>query len=292
MIPEVVGVLKDRRPARTRPVRLPKHCPVCRSDVVRVEGEAVARCSGGLYCTAQRKEALKHFASRRALDIDGLGSKLIEQLVDAKLVRSPGDLYRLTEESLVTLERMAEKSAKNLVNALEKSKETTLERFLYSLGIRDVGEATAVNLSRHFESLETLMAASQEQLESVPDVGPIVATHIRTFFNQEHNREVIADLLSQGLHWSPPKLRAARGASELENRTVVITGTLNHMTRDEASKRIRALGGKVTTSVSKKTDFLVAGESPGSKLRKAQELGVEILDEKDLDRLLRLDRGA
>jgi DNA ligase (NAD+) len=286
VIPEVVSVLKDRRPARTRPVRLPKRCPVCRSDVVRLEGEIVARCSGGLYCTAQRKEALRHVASRRALDIDGLGSKLIEQLVDAQLVRSPGDLYRLTQESLMALDRMGEKSAKNLLDALSRSKETSLERFLYALGIRDVGEATAVNLSQHFGSLDALMAASQEELEDVPDVGPIVATHIRTFFDQEHNREVIADLLDQGLRWPNPEKRSTLSASPLEKRTLVLTGTLSRMSRDEAKRLIQAAGGKVVGSVSKNTDFLVAGENPGSKLQKAQELGIDILDEDGLAQLL------
>jgi DNA ligase (NAD+) len=290
VIPEVVSVLRDRRPGKTRPVRLPKRCPVCQSDVVRIEGEAVARCSGGLYCTAQRKEALKHVASRRALDIEGLGSKLIEQLVDAHLVRSPGDLYRLTQESLIALDRMGEKSAKNLIDALARSKETNLERFLYALGIRDVGEATAVNLSQHFSSLEALMAASQEELEDVPDVGPIVATHIRAFFDQEHNREVIADLLDQGLRWPDPEKRPTLSKSPLEKRTLVLTGTLSRMTRDEAKRRIQAAGGKVVGSVSKNTDFLVAGENPGSKLKKAQGLGVDILDEDGLAKLLGRER--
>ncbi|MDJ0929168.1 MAG: NAD-dependent DNA ligase LigA [Gammaproteobacteria bacterium] len=286
VIPEVVSVVGERRPAKTKAVRLPRKCPVCRSDVLRVEGEAVARCTGGLVCAAQRKEALRHFASRRAMDIEGLGAKIIDQLVEQDLVATPADIYNLTVEQLAELDRMGEKSAGNLIEALRNSKETTLPKFLYALGIREVGEATASNLARHFASLESIEAASSEELQDAPDVGPVVAEHIRAFFEQRHNQEVIQKLRSAGVHW--PDLQKARAdqAGPLDGKTFVLTGTLDGMTRSEAKKRIEALGGKVTGSVSKKTDYLVCGRDPGSKLAKAETFRTEILDEPALVTLL------
>jgi DNA ligase (NAD+) len=287
VIPEIVSVVKERRPKNARKVSLPEHCPVCGSAVERPEGEAVARCSGGLICAAQRKEALRHFASRRAMDIDGLGEKIIEQLVEADKVESPDDLYRLGAEELAELERMGEKSAENLVAALEKSKETTLDRFLYALGIREVGEATATNLARHFGDLDALMDADQEALEAVPDVGPVVAVHIQAFFAEDRNREVIRALQKLGVTW--PKIEATGAVADsgpFAGKTVVLTGTLQSMTRDEAKDRVRGAGGKVTGSVSKKTDFVVAGENAGSKLEKAQSLGIEVIDEERFAELL------
>jgi DNA ligase (NAD+) len=287
VIPEIVSVVKERRPKNALKVSLPEHCPVCGSAVERPEGEAVARCSGGLICAAQRKEALRHFASRRAMDIDGLGEKIIEQLVEADKVESPDDLYRLSAEDLAALERMGEKSAENLVAALEKSKETTLDRFLYALGIREVGESTAANLARHFGDLDALMDADQEALQAVPDVGPVVTAHIHAFFAEERNREVIRALQDLGVGW--PKTDAAGAIADsgpFAGKTVVLTGTLESMTRDEAKDLIRAAGGKVTGSVSKKTDFVVVGENAGSKLDKAQSLGVEVIDEGRFTELL------
>ncbi len=283
VIPEVVGVVLDQRPPGAKPVGLPSHCPVCGSQVLRQEGEAVARCSGGLYCQAQRKESLRHFASRRAMDIEGLGAKLIDQLVDANLVMTPADLYRLDEEKLVGLERMGEKSARNLVAALARSKKTSLARFLFALGLREVGEVTAASLARHFGSLEPLMAATAEELEAVPDVGPVVALNVETFFRQPHNREVIQALLDQGVKW-PDTTPDTGEAGPLSGKVFVITGTLEGMTRDEAKQRIEALGGKITSSVSSKTDYLLCGKDPGSKLKKAQELGVTIIDKHSLSR--------
>ena len=279
VIPEVVSVIKSRRPNGTRKVKLPGKCPVCDSAVVREEGEAVARCTGGLYCSAQRVEALKHFVSRRAMDIDGLGAKLIEQLVNMGRIKTPADLYHLTKEELASLERMGEKSSQNLVDAIEQSKETTLARFLYSLGIREVGEATAAGVAAHFGGLDGIIGATEEELEMVPDVGPVVASRVRAFFDEEHNREVIARLRKAGVHWKETAPRATVKDGPLAGKVFVLTGTLSSMTRDEAKDRIQALGGKVTGSVSKKTDFVVYGEKAGSKLRKAQDLDVEMLDE-------------
>jgi len=287
VIPEVVKVIVDRRPKNAKVVELPAHCPVCGADVEREEGEAVARCTGGLFCPAQRKESLRHFASRRALDIDGLGSKIIDQLVERGMVQSPADLYALTEEQFASLERMGEKSAANLVASLERSKSTTLPRFLYALGIRDVGEATAAALAEHFGSLESLQEATEEEIQQTPDVGPVVAAHVRHFFDQEHNRDVIAALRAHGVHWPAMKRKRANGEGPLAGKTFVLTGTLDAMSRDEASERIAALGGKVSGSVSKKTSYVVVGAEPGSKLKKAQELGVEILDEQGFLALLR-----
>jgi len=287
VIPEIVSVVTDRRPKDARQVSLPEYCPVCGSAVERPEGEAVARCSGGLICAAQRKESLRHFASRRAMDIDGLGEKIVEQLVESGNVESPDDLYRLTADELAELERMGEKSAENLVAALESSKKTTLDRFLYALGIREVGEATAASLAQYFGDLDALMAADQAALEAIPDVGPVVASHIHAFFAEDRNRSVIQALQDLGITW--PKGKAAAAVSEtgpFAGKTVVITGTLQSMTRDEAKDRIRAAGGKVTGSVSKKTDFVVVGENAGSKLEKAEGLGIETIDEDRLKGLL------
>jgi DNA ligase (NAD+) len=279
VIPEIVKVIVDRRPASARIVELPGRCPVCGSDVEREEGEAVARCTGGLFCAAQRKEALRHFAARRALDIDGLGSKIIDQLVESGLVRSPADLYRLSVDDLANLERMGEKSATKLVDALNRSRQTTLARFLYGVGIRDVGEATAAALASHFGDLDSLQEASEEQIQEVPDVGPVVAAHVHTFFRQKHNREVIQALRERGVRWPAQKRKARAAEGAFSGQTFVITGTLDSMSRDEAADRIKALGGKVSGSVSKKTSCVVVGANAGSKLQKAQELGVQTLDE-------------
>ena len=286
VIPEVVKVIVDRRPASARIVELPAKCPVCGSDVEREEGEAVARCTGGLFCAAQRKESLRHFAGRRAMDIDGLGSKIIDQLVESELVHTPADLYALSVQQLTELERMGEKSAAKLVGALSDSKQTTLPRFLYALGIRDVGEATAAALAEHFCTLEALESATEEQIQEVPDVGPVVAGHVYHFFQQPENRKVIAELRAHGVQWPAIKPKQAKAEGALSGKTFVLTGTLNSMSRDEASDRIAALGGKVSGSVSKKTSYVVAGADPGSKLKKAQELGVEVLDEEALIALL------
>jgi DNA ligase (NAD+) len=285
VIPEVMKVITERRPAHTRPVQLPRHCPVCGSGVVKEEDEAVARCSGGLYCAAQRKESLRHFASRRAMDIEGLGAKLIDQLVDTGAVSSAADLYSLTAERLATLERMGEKSAANVVEALESSKKTTLARFLFALGIRDVGEATAATIAAHFVTLDDLMKASVEAIEEVPDVGPVTAEHIHAFFHEKHNRDVIKALRDSGVHW--PEIRPAKAARQpLAGKTFVLTGTLSKMDRSEAEEKIRALGGKASGSVSSKTDYVVAGSNPGSKLQKAEKLGVAVLGEEELLKLL------
>ncbi|WP_457675931.1 NAD-dependent DNA ligase LigA [Thiolapillus sp.] len=284
VIPEIVRVLPERRPADAREVVLPAHCPVCGSDIIKPEGEAVARCTGGLFCPAQRKEAIKHFASRRAMDIEGLGDKLVEQLVERELVHDPADLYSLDKEQLTGLERMGEKSAQNLLDALERSKETTLARFLYALGIREVGEATSQALARQFRSLEALEKATEEELQETPDVGPIVAAHIAAFFRQPHNREVIDKLLAAGIHW--PEVEAPPEEEQpLAGKTFVLTGTLSRP-RSEIKAELQALGAKVTGSVSKKTDYLVAGEAAGSKLARARELGITILDEAALQKLL------
>jgi DNA ligase (NAD+) len=252
---------------------------------VREEGEADYRCTGGIFCPAQRKEAILHFAHRRAVEVEGLGDKMVEQLVDANLVRNLTDLYRLGFSALVNLDRMADKSASKLLDAIERSKQTTLPRFIFGLGIRHVGEATAKALARHFGQLDAVMAASTEQLLEVADVGPVVAQSIRTFFDQAHNREVVEQLRALGLSW-PEGEPAARPVLVLSGKTLVITGTLPSLSRDEAKDRIEAAGGKVAGSVSKKTDYLVAGAEAGSKLAKAQELGVALLDEAQLLELL------
>ncbi|WP_018410659.1 NAD-dependent DNA ligase LigA [Methyloversatilis thermotolerans] len=284
VIPEVVSVLSDRRPADARAFSMPSHCPVCASDVVREEGEVDHRCTGGLYCSAQRKQALLHFAQRRAMDIEGLGEKLVDQLVEGGLIRTLPDLYRLGVLKLAELDRMAEKSAENLVVSLERSKRTTLGRFVFALGIRHVGEATAKDLARHLGSMDRIMDASVEELSQVPDVGPVVAASIHTFFAQAHNREVVEQLRACGIVWEEGEARVASGP--LVGRTVVLTGTLPTLTRDQAKDLLEAAGAKVAGSVSKKTDFVVAGTDAGSKLTKAQELGINILDESGLLSLL------
>ena len=278
VIPEVVSVLLDKRTQDAPQFTMPRTCPVCGSDAVREEGEADYRCTGGLFCGAQRKEAILHYAHRRAVEIEGLGDKLVEQLVDAGVVRTLPDLYRLGLTALAGLDRMADKSANNLLEALEKSKQTTLPRFLFGLGIRHVGEATAKELARHFGSLDAVMDATEEQLLEVSDVGPIVAQSIRTFFDQPHNREVVEQLRACGVTW-PEGQPAVRAPQPLSGKTFVITGTLPTLSRDGAKDRVEAAGGKVAGSVSKKTDFVVAGTDAGSKLTKAQELGVAIIDE-------------
>ncbi len=285
VIPKIVRVVPGSRQHNAPLVSLPAHCPVCGSDIVQVEGEAIARCSGGLYCPAQRKEAIKHFASRKAMDIDGLGDKLVEQLVDEKLIDHIHDLYHLKLDDLIKLERMAEKSAQNLLAAIEASKNTQLSRFIYALGIREVGEATAQALATYFTDLDKLMAADINELQKVPDVGPIVAAHIVSFFKQPHNIEVLQKLLAAGIHW--PKIEKPDEAElDLLGKTFVLTGTLSSMTRGDAKQKLQAKGAKVSGSVSKKTDYVVAGESPGSKVTKAEKLGVEILDESALMELL------
>ncbi|MDY6979531.1 MAG: NAD-dependent DNA ligase LigA [Pseudomonadota bacterium] len=278
VIPQVVSVVKSKREGKLKKYRLPKTCPVCGSQTVRHEGEAVTYCTGGLYCAAQRKQALKHFASRRALDIEGLGDKLVDQLVDEDYVHDPADLFALEKEQLVQLERMADKSAQNLIDALEKSRNTTLARFIYALGIHDVGEATARSLANHFGSLDALIHADKEALMAVPDIGPIVAESILTFFKQKHNQEVIEKLIQAGVTWKDIEVKPAEELP-LNGKTFVLTGALENMSRDEAKASLQALGAKVTGSVSKKTDYVVVGADPGSKADKAESLGVEILDE-------------
>ena len=284
VIPEIVQVVKERRPPDAKRIELPKQCPVCGSDVERPEGEAVARCVGGLFCAAQRKESIRHFASRRAMDIVGLGTKLIDQLVDRKIVRTPADIYDLTLEQLMELERMGEKSAQNVLKSIEKSKQTTLPRFLYALGIRDVGEATALALANHFGSIDEVMEADEERLQQVPDVGPVVAAHIRAFFQEPHNREVIARLREKGIVW--PAQERTSPELPLRGMTVVLTGTLSSMSRTEATERLTALGAIVRNSVSKATDFVVVGENPGSKVRKAEELNVRLVDQDEFLNML------
>ena len=308
VIPEVVGVMPPEgaglalgRPGgiavpghRTVYVpnfKMPKTCPVCGSDVVREKGEANHRCTGGLFCPAQRKEAILHFAARRAMDIEGLGDKLVDQLVDANVIRTLPDLYRLGLTSLIALERMAEKSAQNVLAALEKSKQTTLPRFLFGLGLRHVGEATAKDLARHFGTLDAIMDASVEQLLQVPDVGPVVAQSLHTFFQQPHNREVVEQLRACGVTW-PEGAPAERAPQVLAGKTVVLTGTLPTLSRDAAKDMLEAAGAKVAGSVSKKTSYVVAGEDAGSKLARAQELGVPVLDEAGMLALLQHAGGT
>ena len=285
VIPEVVGVVAGARPAYVPNFRMPRQCPVCGSAVVREKGEANHRCTGGLFCPAQRKEALLHFAARRAMDIEGLGDKLVDQLVDQGVIRTLPDLYRMGLTALIALDRMAEKSAQNVLAALEKSKRTTLPRFLFALGIRQVGEATAKDLARHFGSLDAIMDASVEQLLQVNDVGPVVAEAIHTFFAQPHNREVVEQLRACGVTWEEGA-PAERATLPLAGKTVVLTGTLPTLSRDAAKDMLEAAGAKVAGSVSKKTHYVVAGEEAGSKLAKAQELGVPVLDEAGMLALL------
>lgn len=282
VIPQVVSVVLDRRPTSARDIIFPSHCPVCNSEIERVEGEAVARCTGGLVCQAQRKEALKHFVSRKALDVDGLGVKVIEQLVDKEMVKTPADLFRLKAGQLTILERMGPKSAQNIVNALEKSKLTTLARFLYSLGIREVGEATAANLALHFETLDNISQATFDELLEVQDVGVVVASHITSFFEQDKNKKVIEELMELGVQWPSVVKPSEDSVQPLLGKVVVLTGSLSQLSRSDAKAALQALGAKVTGSVSKNTDILFAGEAAGSKLVKAQELGIEIRTEQDL----------
>lgn len=287
VIPQVVNVVLSERPEDTREILFPTHCPVCHSDVERVEGEVVTRCTGGLICGAQRKEALKHFVSRRALDVEGMGDKIIDQLVEKEYVHTPADLFRLSPGKLTGLDRMGPKSAQNVVNSLEKSKETTFARFLYALGIREVGEATAAGLAAHFATIEALEQASIDDLQKVPDVGIVVATHVRNFFAEESNREVIAQLCAEGVRWpAPVVVNAEEIDSPFAGKTVVLTGSLSLLSRDDAKARLVALGAKVAGSVSKKTDLVIAGEAAGSKLAKAQELGIAVIDEAEMLRLL------
>ncbi len=280
VIPEVIRVLPELRPRDARTVVLPSMCPACGSAVLQPEGEAVARCSGGLFCTAQVKEAIKHFSSRRAMDIDGLGSALVEQLVDQHLIRHVDDLYRLNKGRIAELERMGEKSAENLLRAIEVSRQTTLERFVYALGIREVGEATAASLVRHFGTLNNIMQASEEALQHAPEVGPVVAKHVAAFFAQPHNGEIIAHLVEAGIVW--PNVQPDTTNKRLHGNTYVITGTLSSFSRTEAKQKLEALGARVSASVSAKTTALIAGENPGSKLDRAQQLGVPVLSEADL----------
>ena len=286
VIPEIVGRIAEARPAYVPNFRMPRLCPVCGSAVQREKGGIDHRCSGGLFCAAQRKQAILHFAGRRAMDIEGLGDKLVDQLVDAGIVRTLPELYKLGVAKLAALERMADKSAANLVAALEKSKQTTLPRFLYALGIRHVGEATAKDLAAHFGALDRVMDAGEAQLLEVNDVGPVVARSIHTFFEQPHNREVVEQLRAAGIRWDEHEGAAASAPKPLAGLTVVLTGTLPTLTRDEAKEQLEAAGAKVAGSVSKKTSYVVAGEEAGSKLDKARELGVPVLDEAGLRALL------
>ncbi len=308
VIPEVAGVVLAKRPKGAKKVKLPKTCPVCGSEVVRPEGEAVARCSGGLFCAAQRKELIRHFAARRAMDIEGLGDKLIDQLVEKDMVETPADIYKLDMQTFADLERMGEKSAQNIVDAIEKSKTTTLARFLYALGIPDVGETTAADLARHFRDLDALEEAAvayekqrlkqaslepkdaekllkELDLRKMEGIGPVVAEQIGAFFNQPGNRKVIERLVKAGVHW-PAAPKAAAGSQRLAGKTLVLTGTLPSMTRDQAKDLILSHGGKVAGSVSKKTAYVVAGSEAGSKLSEAERLGVTVLDEAGLLKLL------
>jgi len=283
VIPEVVSVIKDRRQSTLAEFKMPNACPVCGSHIEKIEGEAVARCSGGLFCPAQRKQALIHFASRRAMNIEGLGDKLVDQLVDANIVRNPADLYKLGFMALVNLERMGEKSARNLIEAIEVSKGTTLARLIFALGIRHVGESTAKDLAKSFGSMHKLMDADRESLLSVRDVGPVVAESILSFMSESHNREVIEQLLAQGI---APAVDSVNKSNHLEGKTFVLTGTLPNLSRDEAKTLLEQAGAKVAGSVSIKTNYVVAGSDAGSKLEKALELGIQVLDEDGLKQLL------
>lgn len=285
VIPEVVKVIKEKRPAGAKPVESPDHCPVCGAEAVLEPGGTLLRCSGGLFCPAQRKGSIKHFASRRAMDIEGLGDKLIDQLLAKGLVSNVADLYDLTLEQIAALERMGRKSAQNLIDQLEKSKNTSLARFLYALGIREVGEVTAQILADHFGSLERIMTASEEELQQIPGIGPVVAKHIVAFFRQPHNVEIIQRLIQAGIHWPQPKRETS--PKLLSGQAFVFTGALSAMTREEAKTLIESLGGKVSNTVSKKTDYVVVGQEPGSKLEKARQLGIKTLDERQFIEFLR-----
>jgi len=285
VIPQIVSVVKSKRTGKPRRFHLPDTCPVCGSETARFEDEAVTFCTGGLFCEAQRKEAIKHFASRRAMNVDGLGDKLVEQLVDEGLIHTIADLYNLKIDDLSKLERMAEKSAKNLVESLENSKTTTLAKFVFSLGIHSIGETTAQTLANHFSTLENIINADEEKLLDVPDVGPIVAENLMTFFKQEHNIEVVEQLIAVGINWPKIKKKSAN-EQPLAGKTFVVTGTLETMGRNDAKAALQKLGAKVSGSVSKKTDYVVVGDNPGSKATKAAGLGITILDEKAFTELL------
>ncbi|HHF5768511.1 TPA: NAD-dependent DNA ligase LigA [Haemophilus influenzae] len=280
VIPQIIGVLHERRPDNAKPIIFPTNCPVCDSQIIRIEGEAVARCTGGLFCAAQRKEALKHFVSRKAMDIDGVGGKLIEQLVDRELIHTPADLFKLDLTTLTRLERMGAKSAENALNSLENAKSTTLDRFIFALGIREVGEATALNLANHFKTLDALKDANLEELQQVPDVGEVVANRIFIFWREAHNVAVVEDLIAQGVHWETVGVKEA-SENLFKDKTVVLTGTLTQMGRNEAKALLQQLGAKVSGSVSSKTDFVIAGDGAGSKLAKAQELNITVLTEEE-----------
>ncbi|NVJ61107.1 MAG: NAD-dependent DNA ligase LigA [Gammaproteobacteria bacterium] len=285
VIPQVMSVIKERRPKDAKAISMLTECPICQSPVEREEDQAIYRCTGGLFCQAQRKEAIKHFASRKAMNIDGLGDKLVEQMSEAKLITSIADLYRLTVEQLITLERMGEKSAENLINALEKSKQTTLAKFIYSLGIREVGEVTAQTLAVELNDIDTVKASSEQELVALPDIGPIVAKHIVAFFANEENNKVIADLIELGVNW-PKVEKPSADEQPLLGKTIVLTGSFEAMSRNEAKDKLVALGAKVSGSVSAKTDLVIAGPGAGSKLKKAQELKIEVADEEQLIALL------
>jgi DNA ligase (NAD+) len=285
VIPEVVKVMVEQRPPGAVPVELPAKCPICGSDVEREEGEAIARCTGALVCPAQLKESLRHFASRRAMDIEGLGNKLVDQLVESGLVKDAAGLFRLQAAQLSELDRMGDKSAAKLAEALERSKATTLARFLFALGIRDVGEATAESLAKHFRTLRALRDASVEAIEEVQDIGPITAAHVRAFLDESRNADVIDQLVELGVRW-PETAAATSKGGPLVGKTIVLTGRLASLSRDEAGDLIREAGGTVSGSVSKKTDFVVAGDEAGSKLKKANDLGLKILEEDEFLKLL------
>lgn len=285
VIPEVVSVVMSKRPKKAEKIAYPKTCPVCQSEVLRLENEAAARCTGGLFCAAQRREAIKHFASRRAMDIEGLGDKLVDQLVEQGMIHDPADLYGLSVSQLANMERMGEKSAQNVVAALERSKETTLPRFLFALGIRQVGETTARTLASHFGSLEAIMQADESTLVQVQDVGPVVAESIAHFFHEPHNMQVIKKLRNMGVHWADIEV-VPSSSQPLAGKTFVVTGTLVSMSRDEAKEKLQQQGARVSGSVSRKTDYVVVGENPGSKASKAEELGIEMLDEQAFLRLV------
>lgn len=285
VIPQVVSVVKSKRPNKTKKISLPKKCPVCQSDLIKPEGQTVVRCTGGLYCEAQRKEAIKHFASRKAMNIDGLGDKIVDQLVDEGLIHDPSDLFRLEAKQLIELERMGEKSAENLISAIDKSKETQLQKLIYALGIREVGEATSLALTKNLGSIDNLMKADKESLVEIPDVGPVVAENIHYFFRQRHNLDIIQNLLNAGVIWPDPEISTHEG-SPVNGLTFVVTGTLTTLSRNDVKNRLQILGAKVSGSVSKKTDYLVAGEKAGSKLKKANDLGVQVLNEQELIELI------
>lgn len=282
VIPEVVRAVPDKRPPEPQPIIMPTHCPICSAEIIQLEGEAKARCSGGLYCPAQAKQAIKHFASRKAMDIDGLGDKLVEQLFDLTLIQQINDLYQLKTEQVASLERMGEKSAHNLIQALETSKQTHLSHFIYALGIREVGESTAKSLAQYFRSLDTLQQADSETLQSIDDIGPIVADRILYFFSQQHNLDVIEALIAAGIQWPTPEKTPNEDDLPLQGHHYVLTGTFSSLKRTEAKTKLEKLGAKVTASISKKTTAVFAGKKAGSKRTKAEKIGIKISSEADL----------